>query len=156
MIRTPTDLSRFTSTRPASQGNDGASGVRAGTTGSTDTSATTASPASQNQVSNASLANLKRLSQSLKPRRQAAPGTAGQMDRLAEQPIGPAQVQASESLQAPAHLVAPSGLPRRRPVSLDNVSALNQLSMTMLEQMAGPSARTLLQSSLFQSTPARR
>ena len=144
MIRTPHDLSRFIPARSASQGNDGA----------TDTSTATPSPASPNHVSNASLANLKQLSQSLKPRRQAAPGTAGQVDRFAKQPIGPAQ--ATESFQAAAHLIAPSGLPRRRPVSLENIAALNQHSRATLERMAGPSARAMLLSSLFQSTPANR
>lgn len=105
----------------------------------------------QPQPLNAGLADLKRLSQSLKPRRQAAAGTAEQTHRNLEQPVEHARRHAKEQFSMPARLVPLPDLPARRPVGLDNISSMKRHSRQLLEQMAGPSARALLVSSLFQS-----
>lgn len=157
MIRTTNDSARFNANIPASPGSDRPASTAPDAHGATGAPSTPAQPAPlQEQAQNTGLADLKRLSQSLKPRRHAASSASKQLDHLFAQPPGAQQPTAAVEFSTPIRLTTLPGLPKRRPAGLENVRSLKQQSRTLLQEMAAPTARTLLLSSLFQpETPER-
>lgn len=157
MIKASIDLSRFHLDRPTPNGRDNATadGSAASDRGSAQAGLQPAVPQPL-QRPNAGLADLKRLNQSLKPRRHLAAGGAQALDDDPEQSGYYPQQQIAAQRKSTARFVTAVDLPRRRPASLDDVRTMKLQSMLLIEQMAGPSARALLQSPIFQAVRSDR
>ena len=158
MIKASNDFSRSNLNHTAPHGSD--PGARDGMPGKAGVASSSPQSAQSAQASNAGLAELKRLNQTLKPRRQAAAGAAGPRGQALEVSVAhlPSQPQPSVADRfSPRTMLAPlPDLPKRRLVGIEDICSMNQQSKLLLEKMAGPSARTLLQSPLFQLWPTNR
>ncbi len=155
MIKAPSNFSSSNINQPGPYNSDrtvnGAAATPSTVRAQAATHAATSQAGPPTPVSNAGLAELKRLSQSLKPHAQSASGGPDPIFRNLEQPRDQLRRNVAAQFSTPARLATASHLPQRRPASLEGVRSLKQQSFLMLEQMAGPSARALLDSSLFQS-----